>query len=273
MNRQVICFMRLPFWQLLRPFLSRSNMQGMNQFQAPESMIGKLLVASTTVQDPILSRSVSLVVHQDEQQVYAVLLNRPMAPPKGVVKLVDSSGESVSLPASKPADPNADGNPSGRLPRQSGSPQSNAQQPGAQSSQSEDSSLAQPTAADVSKSQGTIHFGGPLSGPVVAVHNSSELAEAEAGRGVYVAAQRDLLEALLMHRPAAYRLIVGHLGWSLEQLRSEREAGYWHVIDATEDDVFTGDQELWSAVIRRATGASLAHWVGIDTPPERIECN
>ena len=240
-------------------------MQGMNQSQAPDSMIGKLLVASTTVRDPILSRSVSLVVHQDDQQVYAVLLNRPMVPPQGELKPADFSGESASLPAAKPAGPNADGNPSDRLPR----PVDAA----GQESQPDSSSLAHQTAADVAKSLGTIHFGGPLSGPVVAVHNASELAEAEAGRGVYVAAQRDLLETLVKQRPGGYRLIVGHLGWSLEQLRSEREAGYWHVIDATEEDVFTGDQELWSAVIRRATGASLAHWVGIDTPPQRVECN
>ncbi len=240
-------------------------MQGMNQFQASESMIGKLLVASTTVQDPILSRSVSLVVHQDDEQVYAVLLNRPMAAPKGIVK---------------PADANR---PAGRLGGQPDSPSY-----GDQELPVDQSSLAHPTVADdsmspaakspasmspASMSLGTIHFGGPLSGPVVAVHNSSELAEAEAGRGVYVAAQRDLLEALLLHRPAGYRLIVGHLGWSLDQLRREREAGYWHVIDATEEAVFTGDQELWPAVIRRATAASLAQWVGIDTPPERIECN
>jgi len=250
-------------------------MQGLNSFQASESMIGKLLVASTTVQDPILSRSVSLVVHQDSDNVYAVLLNRPMTPPQGMVKKIDSGGQNIASPqqGSNAPPPKA----LGRVP-QSVAPSD--QRSAGDESQGNDkqgaddqSGFAHQTAAEASKSLGTIHFGGPLSGPLVAVHNASELAESQAGEGVYVAAQRDVLEMLVKQRPAAFRLIVGHLGWSLEQLRSERDAGYWHVIDATEDDVFTGDQELWAAVIRRATGASLAHWIGIDPPPEHVECN
>ena len=258
------------FGSHFRRLLSRSNMQGMNQFQASESMIGKLLVASTTVQDPILSRSVSLVVHQDSENVYAVLLNRPMTPPQGMVKLIDSSGHAVSLPPSKPKataseQPGTAEKPAGRLPADDGE--------NALPHHADKSALAKQTAAEASKSLGTIHFGGPLSGPVVAVHNASELAESQAGEGVYVAAQRDLLETLVKNRPTAFRLIVGHLGWSLEQLRHERDAGYWHIIDATEEDVFTGDQELWSSVIRRATGASLARWIGIDQTPRCVECN
>jgi hypothetical protein len=35
-----------------------------------------------------------------------------------------------------------------------------------------------------------VHFGGPVSGPVVAVHGSPDFAEAQAGEGVYVAAQK-----------------------------------------------------------------------------------
>lgn len=238
-------------------------MQETNTFQVPQSMIGKLLVASTTVQDPILSRSVSLVVHQDTANVYAVLLNRPMTPPQGMVKLVDSSGNSLAVdnPATTASSDLA----------HSGDQLTGPSDPNG--SDLEKSALARKTAADASKSLGTIHFGGPLSGPVVAVHNRSELAESQAGQGVYVAAQRDHLEALVKQRPEACRLIVGHLGWSLEQLQNERAAGFWHVIDATEDDVFTGDQELWHTVIRRATGASLANWVGLPTAPACVEWN
>jgi putative transcriptional regulator len=90
---------------------------------------------------------------------------------------------------------------------------------------------------------------------------------------VYVAAQRDLLEGLVKHRPGPFRLIVGHLGWSREQLQLERHAGYWHLIDATDEAVFTGDQELWPSLIRRATTASLAHWLGIPDVPHAAEVN
>ena len=61
-----------------------------------------------------------------------------------------------------------------------------------------------------------IHFGGPQSGPVVAIHQESEFAEAETGTGIYVAAQKHHLENLVRRDQVRYRLIVGHLGWKSE---------------------------------------------------------
>ncbi|PAY18919.1 transcriptional regulator [Rhodopirellula sp. SM50] len=264
-------------------------MQEMNPPQPSETMIGKLLVASTSVQDPVLSRSVSLVVHQDSDNVFAVLLNRPMTPPPGLMQLLGSvSGETSQ----------AGGGPSNRLVGKGGAGSSLSgasltgagsfptNLPGAETAPSamEDAAdklqsagnkhaLAAQAAAEASKSLGMIHFGGPLSGPVVAVHNSSEHAEAQAGKGIYVAAQRDMLETLVRQKPGPFRLIVGHLGWSIDQLRAEREAGFWHVIDATDEDVFAGDHELWPMVIRRATTRSVADWLGIKDTPFAAEVN
>lgn len=226
-------------------------MQDTDPLQPVEPMIGKLLVASTTLEDPVLSRSVCLVVHQDTENVFAVLLNRPMSPPKGFLKLLDGS---TGAPASAPAralpierDPN---------PSPPGPP-----------------TLAEQTVTEASKSLGAIHFGGPLSGPVVAVHGSSDHAEAEAGKGVYVAARKELLETLVKQKPGPFRLIVGHLGWTADQLDAEREAGYWHVIDATEENVFAGDQDIWPKTIRRATTSSLSRWLGIKDTPFAAEVN
>lgn len=268
-------------------------MQDTNPPHGDESMIGKLLVASTTVQDPILSRSVCLVVHQDTENVFAVLLNRPMTPPPGLAKFLHSAGHpaapdtdpsavdaSVDRSAKRFLNSNPHSYPSHLHAGETSSSDSQADQIGEPSGDEHASlgsgttnEIAEQTVAEASKSLGMIHFGGPLSGPVVAVHNSSEHAEAEAGKGVYVAAQRDLLETLVKQKPGQFRLIVGHLGWSLDQLRSERDAGFWHMIDATGDDVFTGDQDLWPSVIRRATTASVADWLGIRNTPFAGEVN
>ena len=257
-------------------------MQDTTPPQPTESMIGKLLVASTTVQDPVLSRSVCLVVHQDTENVFAVLLNRPMTPPPGLAKLLDSkAGEGAGNVAGQTTvQPKSMTTPSisnrfktslsndlsfypTNLPGGESDSPSEGQSNAPTDESESDPLLAEQAAAEASKSLGTIHFGGPLSGPVVAVHNSSELAEAEAGKGVYVAAQRDLLETLVKQKPGSFRLIVGHLGWGLEELRAEREAGFWHMIDATDEAVFTGDQDLWPSLIRRATTAAVANWLGI----------
>ncbi|WP_158222634.1 YqgE/AlgH family protein [Rhodopirellula sp. MGV] len=233
-------------------------MMDSNAFQPTDSLVGKLLVASTTVQDPMLSHSVSLIVHQDAENVFAVLLNRPMAAPPGLTQMLESGKQETSS----------------RMPRMSHDGD-NAQE------ESEDEAAfneiaaanAEQTAKEVAKALGTIHFGGPLSGPVVAIHSSSAHAEAETGQGVYVAADRSVLETLVKQKPGPYRLIVGHLGWTSEQLQAECEAGYWHVIDATEQEVFTRDDMLWPTVIRRATTRSMARWLGIANLPQLAECN
>ncbi|WP_235034265.1 YqgE/AlgH family protein [Roseiconus lacunae] len=259
-------------------------MMDSNALQPSDSLVGKLLVASTTVQDPMLNRSVSLVVHQDTENVFAVLLNRPMAAPAGLSKMLGSLGSS---PGSQPA-AKSDEQRRSRLPQSDpGVPEKAADVLADEASQQSgeiddptsdfteiaESTLAEKTAGEVSKSLGTIHFGGPLSGPVVAVHSSSEHAEAQTGQGVYVAAERSVLETLVKQKPGPYRLIVGHLGWTQEQLQAEREAGFWHVIDANEHDVFTRDDFLWPTVIRRATTNSMAHWLGIDQLPAAAELN
>jgi putative transcriptional regulator len=108
-----------------------------------------------------------------------------------------------------------------------------------------------------------LHFGGPLSGPVVAIHQNSQYAEAETGDGIYVAAQKQHLEDLVRRRPGPYRLIVGHLGWESGQLEAEIEAGIWHVLPATTDAVFSSANQMWPRLIRRATSSSMARWLGI----------
>jgi putative transcriptional regulator len=257
-------------------------MQDTNPPQPTESMIGKLLVASTTVNDPLLSRAVCLVVHQDSENVFAVLLNRPMTPPPGLVKLLDagsgplgSTNNASNHFGSHRLSGKFNENPT-PFPTNLPGPESVSPSLGDSADQVNDDSadesteqampkhsLAEHAAAEASKALGTIHFGGPLSGPLVAVHDSSEYAEAEAGKGIYVAAQREMLETLVKQNRGSFRLIVGHLGWSIEQLRSERQAGFWHMIDATDEDIFVGDQDLWPSLIRRATSASVANWLGI----------
>lgn len=111
---------------------------------------------------------------------------------------------------------------------------------------------------------GQLHFGGPVSGPVVALHSSSELAEMEPSVGIYVAAQRDHLEQLFREQSDRFRLIVGHLRWAPGALESEMEAGMWHSLPATAEQVFAPAAGMWPRLIRRGASKSLAKWIGVD---------
>lgn len=237
------------------------------------SQVGDLLVATTEVDGSVLNRSVCLLVYEDEETAVGVMLNRPMQ-----VFQASVSGEATDqaqgasnasshrlsqfMSSEQPA-PEPYGTsdlPSGEH-LESGDAASDDEPP-------TEHSEAYATPADeldagkllVGKS---LYFGGPLSGPVVAVHGQAHLAEAEAGEGIFVAAQRDHLEALLQNeQPVPFRLIVGHLSWTPEQLSNEIAGGVWHRVRATNEILSTADERLWPRLIRSATSGSVSRWLG-----------
>ncbi|QDT08735.1 YqgE/AlgH family protein [Planctomycetes bacterium K23_9] len=220
-----------------------------------DSLIGNLLVASSLVNDPVMSQAVCLVVHQDETQSIGVMLNRPIQPnPQALLNMLSSANKETHSKRF-----HEDAATEGQTNKLIETDELDQQ--------------AEQTLAKATQALGTVHFGGPLNGPVVAVHSSSEFAEAETGRGIYVAAQKPNLEGLVRCQEAPYRLIVGHIGWDNDQLRSEVDAGIWHVATATTDAVFGQDQDMWPRLIRRATARSVANWIGTPDVPMANEVN
>lgn len=111
----------------------------------------------------------------------------------------------------------------------------------------------------------SIHFGGPMAGPVVALHAQQQLAEAETGAGIYVAAQKEHLQELVScTAEGPMRLIIGHAAWESGQLEKEIAAGAWYLLSATADRVFEADDSMWPHLVRTGVGHSLASWVGVD---------
>lgn len=141
--------------------------------------------------------------------------------------------------------------------------------------------LNRPIAADVTElwstiagqrgqqveSGGRLCFGGPLSGPIVAVHRQPSLAEFEMGQGLYLAAEANHLRDLLQGSED-YRIFVGHVGWKPGELLSQLAAGKWHVVPVSANLIFPEDERLWDHLLRRAAGRSLAHWVGARHIPD-----
>ena len=232
-----------------------------------EPLVGKLLIASSAIEDPIYNRGVCLVVHEDEERTIGVMLNRPMQPsPETLLKMMGHSEESPLVEDSSASDGTDEQSPSTEYdtsPPAESDPPPAVNRLGAAIPSEEDEKMV----IEASGSLGLVHFGGPLSGPVVAVHGSSDLAEAETGQGIYVAAQKQNLENLVRDKPTPYRLIVGHLGWAPDQLAGEIDAGCWHLVPATADVVFDSDGDMWARLVRRATAHSVARWIGTADVP------
>lgn len=92
-------------------------------------------------------------------------------------------------------------------------------------------------------------IGGPVPGPLVAVHGDAELSEREILPGVHFASQRTALERLVEHPSVPVRLFSGYSGWGAGQLEAELREGAWLTAPATAELVFFEGDDLWKDVV------------------------
>ncbi len=118
-----------------------------------------------------------------------------------------------------------------------------------------------------------VHQGGPVSGPLMAIHTARELAELEILPGLYFAAQKENLDALVRQFEQPYKVFLGHSGWAGGQLEGELEQGAWFTSQATKDTVFWPDDELWERVAKDIGQSVLFSALKIKNVPEDPSVN
>jgi putative transcriptional regulator len=96
-----------------------------------------------------------------------------------------------------------------------------------------------------------IFIGGPVPGPLVAVHTLEPFSEREVLPGVFVATHRDALDLIVRKKDQPLRLYSGHAGWGSGQLEGELEAGGWLTTEATIEEVFADHETIWKSVTQR----------------------
>jgi putative transcriptional regulator len=96
-----------------------------------------------------------------------------------------------------------------------------------------------------------VYLGGPVPGPLIAIHNSEEFAEQSIIPGVFLSARREAMDGLIQEPFCDLRVFHGYSGWGGGQLEDELEAGGWLVSPASAEDVFSDVDELWSRIARR----------------------
>ncbi len=96
-----------------------------------------------------------------------------------------------------------------------------------------------------------VHIGGPVPGPLLALHTLEPQSDQEILPGLYVTGQEDAFQSLVDHPDAKYRFFSGHSGWAGGQLEDELNAGGWLTSEATVDDVFSDHETLWKRVTSR----------------------
>jgi putative transcriptional regulator len=96
-----------------------------------------------------------------------------------------------------------------------------------------------------------IFIGGPVPGPLVALHTIEAFGQHEVLPGLHVATHKDALDLIVRKTDVQVRLYSGHAGWGGGQLEGEMEAGGWLSTRATLDDVFADHETIWKSVTQR----------------------
>jgi putative transcriptional regulator len=120
----------------------------------------------------------------------------------------------------------------------------------------------------VSQSCRSVHFGGPQSGPVLAIHNRADLAEYTTADGVYLAAQLDHLQQLVQIADnSEVRIIIGQSAWQPGELDEELRAGKWIPMPISPQLVFASEDEMWGRAIRQIGNQYIAAITGAHYHP------
>lgn len=104
---------------------------------------------------------------------------------------------------------------------------------------------------DPCDNQQVINLGGPVPGPLIALHTSEGHAEKTLLPGLFLSMQKDTVDPLVRQEEHPFRLYTGNSGWGGGQLEGELRAGGWLTTEAKQCDVFTEADELWPEVTNR----------------------
>lgn len=104
--------------------------------------------------------------------------------------------------------------------------------------------------------EAAVFVGGPVAGPLFALHDRPADGEATPVEGLYLTSDPEALGRLLAQPPARLRLFAGYAGWGAGQLEAELQDAAWLTTPATCDDAFAAPGEAgWRAALARATPA------------------
>ncbi|MBC8875172.1 MAG: YqgE/AlgH family protein [Planctomycetes bacterium] len=95
------------------------------------------------------------------------------------------------------------------------------------------------------ENQQPINLGGPVAGPLMALHTSEACSENEILPGVHFTTQKDNLNRLVRERNHSFRIFSGYAGWAAGQLENEMQVGGWMTLPASDEYIFGDAEGMW----------------------------
>jgi putative transcriptional regulator len=111
-----------------------------------------------------------------------------------------------------------------------------------------------------------VHVGGPVPGPLIALHNQESFSEKEILPNLYMSMQKDSIDVLIRRKDAKFRLFSGNAGWGGGQLENEMRVGGWLTAPAQASEVLSDPEILW----RRVCGTIGRRIMAPNLPPEHV---
>lgn len=120
-----------------------------------------------------------------------------------------------------------------------------------------------------------IHIGGPVEGPLMALHAHPRFDDNRVVSGVFFSALGREELRTLMQGDHPFRIYSGYAGWGKSQLDQELKVGGWLVLPASCDDVFYDQQavDLWNQSRCRVGEGILSQSLDLTRAPENPELN
>ena len=122
-------------------------------------------------------------------------------------------------------------------------------------------------------SEQPLFVGGPVEGPVMALHTHEPLGDSAVTEGLFFCVQKEYITELIEKDEGSYRLFVGHAGWSPGQLEAEMKEGSWLLLPATAELIFYKGEDLWDKVRADLSNSSLIARLGIKHSPNNPRLN
>ena len=116
-------------------------------------------------------------------------------------------------------------------------------------------------------------FGGPLTGPLMAVHTDELFSEIELLPGVFFAEGEKNVLAVMRSGEQSCKVFTGYAAWPPGQLEHEVECGVWRAIPAAAAQIFSNDDTLWAKLSRQAFDSQLTVMCNIKHIPADASLN
>jgi putative transcriptional regulator len=122
------------------------------------------------------------------------------------------------------------------------------------------------------RAERNISLGGPLSGPVFALHQDIACSEQKVECGLYFATTPQNLKKLVAESTLPYKIFFGAVAWQNGQLEKEIDSGVWFSCVGSKELIFADSEFQWELAVRNY-GRRLWEFLGITNLPRNPEWN